>query len=68
MLSHARVVVRGACRGIQDLETGRIYDSPVLLPGPGKRQDGARTRIAPPEYAFDVMVAPGKSAYLKILR
>ena len=68
MLSHARVVVRGACKGIQDLETGTIYDCPVLLPAPGKRQDGARTRIALPEYAFDVMVGPGKSTYLKVLR
>ena len=68
MLSRGRVVVRGACRGLEDLETGAVYDAAMPLPGPHKRQDGARTRPAEPEFAFEVPVAAGKSVFLKILR
>ncbi len=68
MLSRARIVVRGGCKGLQDLESGSVYADGVLLPAPSKRQDGALTRTAPPEYAFEIAVAPGRSMFLKILR
>ncbi len=68
MLSHARVVVRGECRGLQDLETGRKYRESIPLPAPHHRGDGAMSRAIPPESAFDLAVAPGRSIYLKILR
>ena len=68
MMSHADIVVRGECSGVQDLETGTVYRNPKQLPAPHRRNDGAQTRTAPPEYAFDVPVAPGRSVFLKILR
>lgn len=68
MLSRARVVVRGECAGLRDLESGVEYRDAVLLPSPGKRQDGAVTRFAEPEYAFEVAVAPGRSVYMEVLR
>ena len=68
MISRARIVVRGACRGLQDFENGKIYDQGILLPAPSKRQDGALTRTAPLEYAFEVIAAPGQSLYMKVLR
>ena len=68
MMSRARLVVRGACCGLRDLETGRVWDQAVQLPTPHKRGDAARTREAEPEYAFEVPVAPGQSVYLEILR
>ena len=68
MLSRAQLVIRGECKGLQDLETGRIYSNSAILPAPSKRQDGAFTRTAPPEYAFEIPVTPGKSIHLKILR
>ena len=68
MLGTLRVVVRGECKGLKDLETGAEYTRSILLPGPQKRGDAARTRIAPPEYAFDIPVGPGRSVYLKIMR
>ena len=68
MISSARIVVRGDCRGIQDLETGRIWQDCVQLPEPGHRQDGAKTRTVQPEYAYEIPAAPGRSVYLKILR
>ena len=67
MVSQARIVVRGECKGLQDLETGRIYADGIPLPAPSKRQDGALTRTALPEYAFEITVAPGRSVYLKLL-
>ncbi len=68
MLSRARVAVRGECRGILDLETGTTYLNPTLLPQPHHRGDGAMTRSALPEYAFEIPAVPGKSVYLKVLR
>ncbi len=50
------------------METGREFTEGLTLPGPHKRQDGARTREAEPETAYSVPVMPGKSLYLKILR
>lgn len=68
MLGTLRVVVRRECKGLKDLETGAEYTRSILLPGPQKRGDAARTRTAPPEYAFDIPVGPGRSVYLKIMR
>ena len=68
MLSRARLVVRGECAGIQNLETGEIYGNSVQLPAPAKRGDAARTREAAPEYAYEVPAMPGRSVCLKILR
>ena len=68
MLSHARLVVRGECKGLQDMETGKTYRESILLPAPCHRGDGAATRSISPETAFDIPVAPGRSVFLKILR
>ena len=68
MLGTLRVVVRRECKGLKDLETGAEYTRSILLPGPQKRGDAARTRTAPPEYAFDIPVGPGRSVYLKIMQ
>ena len=68
MLSCAKIVVRGACKGIQDLETGMVYRDSLPLPGPHKRQDGALSRTEEPEYVFEIPSAPGKSTYLKVIR
>ena len=68
MLSRARIVVRGKCAGLRDLETGTEYRNAVQLPAHRKRQDGAVTRSAEPEYAFEVAVAPGRSVYMEVLR
>ncbi len=68
MLSTARVIVRGECERLQDLETGAVYRNAVPLPGPRHRGDAALTRAALPESAFEIPVMPGRSVYLKLLR
>ena len=68
MLTRAHPVVRGECRGLLDLETGEIWKDPRPLTGPRRRGDSARTRTAPPEFAFDIPVGPGQSKFMKILR
>ncbi len=68
MLSRAKLVIRGECKGVQDLETGAVYRDMLPLPGPHHRGDGAKTRAALPEYAVEIPVGPGRSAYLKVLR
>lgn len=68
MTTDLRLVVRGECRLVRDLESGREYTAPVLLRGPMKAGDAARTRAALPEYAFDIPVGPGRTVYLEIVR
>ena len=68
MLSHAQIVVRGKCRGLQDIRTGQVHKDGILLSGPKQRGDAAKTRTAPEEFAFDVAVSPGSSVYMQILR
>ncbi len=68
MTTDLRLVVRGECRLVRDLESGREYTAPVLLRGPQKAGDAARTRAALPEYAFDIPVGPGRTVYLEIVR
>ena len=53
---------------MQDMETGAEYQNRIVLPGPHHRGDGALTRTAPPEYAFDIPVMAGRSVYLKLIR
>ncbi len=67
MLSRVKVIVRGQCGGLQDLETGRVYREAVARPAPQHRGDAVKTREAEPEYAFEVPVFPGRSAYMKLL-
>ena len=68
MTTELRLVVRGECRCVRDLESDREYEAPVLLRGPQKAGDAALTREALPEYAFDIPVGPGRTAYFEIVR
>ena len=68
MKSTARLVVRGQSRGVLDLESGKTYADSLPLPAPHHRNDGAKTRLCDPEYAYEIPLLPGKSLYLKILR
>ena len=68
MLSRARIVIRGECKGLQDLNSGTVYTHSIPLPGPHHRGDGAMTREAASEYAFEFPAAPGKSIHMKVIR
>ncbi|MBR2601167.1 MAG: hypothetical protein IKE08_00590 [Clostridia bacterium] len=68
MLSRAKIVIRGECKGLQDLNSGTVYTHSIPLPGPHHRGDGAMTRVAAPEYAFEFPAAPGKSIHMKVIR
>lgn len=68
MLSRAKIVIRGECKGLQDLNSGTVYTHSIPLPGPHHRGDGAMTREAAPEYAFEFPAAPGKSVHMKVIR
>ena len=68
MKSDARLIVRGECKGIRDLETGAVYTDALRLPGPHHRNDGAKTRETAPEYAYLIPMTPGQSRYLQVMR
>lgn len=67
MLSHVKVIVRGECEGLIDIETGAEYKNAIPLQEPRRKDDAVRARCAAPEFAFDVPVEAGGSVYLKVL-
>ena len=45
-----------------------MHENARQLQPPRRRDDAARTRTAPPEFAFNIATAPGQSLYFKIVR
>jgi len=67
MADKARVIVRGACRGLRDLETGREYTAALPLPRPNCRGDATTVIPEPEEFAFEVPVWPGRSVVFEVI-
>ena len=61
------VIVRGKPDGIQDAETGEIYDTVIPLPGPGKPNDAASFIPEEREYYIELKVRPGDYTFFKVL-
>lgn len=65
MADTVQVVVRGACKGLRDIETGRTFTEFRTLPKPGKKGDATSVIPEETEYAFDVPLFPGPHAVLR---
>ena len=61
------VIVRGACKGIQDLATGKIYSEQRSLPLPGHKGDATTVIEEPAEFAFELPLMPGKTLMFSVL-
>lgn len=68
MTDTAQVIVRGACKGLRDLETGRLYTDCLPLPLPACRGDATTVIDEPAEFAFEVRMQPGTYRFFQILR
>lgn len=62
-----QVIVRGECKGIRDLETGKVYGEKLTLFVPDKRQDAATVIDEPVEYAFEIPVSRGQDIFFEVL-
>jgi len=67
MADKAQVIVRGACKGLRDIETGRIYADCLPLPRPNNRGDATTTIPEPDEFVFELPVWPGRCAFFEII-
>lgn len=65
--STVRVYVRGKCNGLQDIESGRIYDLLLPMPAPSVAGDAASTLPEEPESYVDVKLGSGQYRFFKIL-
>lgn len=62
-----QVIVRGECKGIRDLETGKVYSEKLTLFVPDKRQDAATVIDEPVEYVFEIPVSRGQDIFFEVL-
>ena len=62
-----QVIVRGECKGLRDIETGRVYDEKLTMPKPGKKGDATTVIPEPTEYAFEVQMFPGRMMFFEVI-
>ncbi len=62
-----QVVVRGACKGLRDVETGREFKDFLPLPLPGKAGDATSVIDEPAEFAFEVPMWPGRVMFFEVI-
>jgi len=67
MADTAQVIVRGACKGLRDLETGRVYTACLPLATPNCRGDATTVIDEPAEYAFNIKMFPGRYMFFEII-
>ena len=67
MADTVQVVVRGACKGLRDIETGRTFTEFRTLPKPGMKGDATSVIPEETEYAFDVPLFPGRMLFFEVL-
>ncbi|MBP9999964.1 MAG: hypothetical protein KBT01_00290, partial [Clostridiales bacterium] len=66
--STVKVFIRGESKGIQDIETGQIYDALVPQPLPCRHMDCCTHIPEPAEFEVDVPLRPGEYKFFRILR
>lgn len=62
-----QIIVRGDCKGLRNIETGRVYTEKLAMPKPGHRGDATTEIDEPLEYAFHVQMYPGQFMFFEIL-
>ena len=67
MAATAQVIVRGACKGLRDLETGKVYTDCLPLATPNCRGDATTVIDEPAEFAFPVKMFPGTYKFFEII-
>ena len=67
MADTAQVIVRGACSGLRDIETSRVYTACLPLPVPSHRDDATTVIPEPAEFAYEIPLRPGCYMFLEVL-
>lgn len=67
MAQTVQVIVRGDCKGLRDLETGKVYEEKLTLPKPGMKGDATSVIPEETEYAFEVTLFPGRMMFFEVL-
>ena len=67
MMDSVQVIVRGKCKGLRDLESGKVYEACLPLPLPACRGDATTVIDEPAEYAFEIRMQPGTYRFFEIV-
>lgn len=67
MADTCHVIVRGACKGLRDLETGTVYTACLPLATPMPRGDATTVIDEPAEFAFPIKMFPGTFKFFEVL-
>ncbi|MBQ4637764.1 MAG: hypothetical protein IJB92_03405 [Clostridia bacterium] len=67
MTDTVQVIVRGKCKGLRDIETGRVYEEFLTMPKPNHRGDATTVYEEPTEYAFNVNIGAGRYMFFEII-
>ncbi len=62
------VIVRGECKGLRDLETGREYTQRIALPQPSHMMDATTVIPERQEYCYPVTVGAGCLMFFEVIR
>ena len=65
--SNVRVIVRGGCKGLKNLETGKVNDLVIPMPVPSAGFDCAFFIPEEEEYAVDVKVGAGSWYFFEVV-
>ncbi len=68
MTDTVQVIVRGGCKGLCDLESGKLYTDCLPLPAPACRGDATTVIDEPREYAFEIRMQPGTYRFFELIR
>lgn len=67
MRDSVQVIVRGACKGLRDLETGAVYEECLSLPKPGHRGDATSEIPEETEYVYEIPMFPGRFMFFEVM-
>lgn len=67
MNDKVQIIVRGECKGLRDIATGKVYRYCVKLAEPDKHPDATTVIPEPTEYAYEIPVPAGERVFFEIL-
>lgn len=67
MRDTVQVIVRGECKGLRDIESGREFREFVTLPRPAHKGDATTVIDEPTEYQFELPIWPGGMMFFEVI-
>ena len=62
-----QVIVRGECKGLREIESGRVFTEFITLPRPAHMGDATTVIDEPTEYQFEIPLWPGMMMFFEVI-